>query len=160
MSRKPENIARPGQQAGDVGGEDGPVAQHRELDERLVDALLDRHQAASSATRRRAARRWPVSPAQLRRLRDAEQQQREGAGQQQRPVQSIRMPLVRAVRGTTRWAPTAAGTATRLIQNTTEGWVWSTITPDSGSPMPAPTPNTELIRLIAPGRAPSGRCRG
>ena len=73
------------------------------------------------------------------------------------PVQSMRMPRTVAVRGTTRWAPIAAGSATRLIQKTTDGCVWSTMTPDSGRPMPAPTPNTELIRLMAPGTRSDGK---
>ena len=35
--------------------------------------------------------------------------------------------------------------------------MWSTTTPDSGRPIPAPTPKTELMRLIAPGTRSDGK---
>jgi hypothetical protein len=58
--------------------------------------------------------------------------------------------------GTSRCAASAAGSATRLIQNNQETPRLSAITPDSGSPMPAPMP---MIALTSP-RPEAIRSRG
>ena len=60
------------------------------------------------------------------------------------PGQSIRGRWVLGWEGMSRYAAAAAGSATRLIQNSQEMSEWSTMTPDSGSPIPPPMPKTAL----------------
>src|SRR5215213_645267 len=60
------------------------------------------------------------------------------------PTQSMRIRLDSGDAGTRRCAASAAGSAIRLIQNSHSTPIPSAITPESGSPMPAPMPRIAL----------------
>lgn len=60
------------------------------------------------------------------------------------PAQSMRAARRWAGAGIMRCAASAAGRATRPIQNSHDRSVLSTISPDSGRPMPPPMPNIAL----------------
>ena len=67
------------------------------------------------------------------------------------PIQSTRASRTGGDGGTSRYAANAAGSAKRLIQNSHWRSRLSTITPESGRPMPPPMPKIALIMLRPPG---------
>ena len=73
------------------------------------------------------------------------------------PSQSTRASFTGGEGGISRCAAKAAGSAIRLIQNSHCRLTLSTITPESGSPMPPPMPKIALMMLSPPGTCSRGK---
>ena len=86
------------------------------------------------------------APAPLTGLRDAEQDRGQaGADNTTAPSQSTFVFSTGGEGGTKRCTAYATGSAIMLTQNSQSRLTWSTISPESGNPMPPPIPNTALM---------------
>ena len=141
-------------EAGEVRRRDRGLAQHREVDQRLVHARLDDDERRRAAARRRSRRRSPASPSPTRPPGRRRAGSRPGARTAARRRASRPARRAGGEGGISRCAAQRRGQRDRLIQNSHARSTLSTITPDSGSPMPPPMPKMALIM-----RQPGGDLR-